>query len=432
MRGIPARYEQGLSCLVVALVAMLAAPVSAEVPIAGEAAPGLEILDERFAGLVEQYGIPGAAVAIVKEGRLVYARGFGYANVEAEKVAQPTTLFRIASVSKPITATAVMRLVRQEKLSLDDHVVDLLELESSDDAEMDPRWQQITVRQLLQHTGGWNRSRSGDPMFQVAEVREALKIEGEVTASDIIRWMRGRPLDFDPGEASAYSNFGYCLLGRIVEKASGESYEAFVQREVFGVLGVERPRLGRTLPAEAVPGEARYYDPEPWTGSAVVGPNLGEQVPWPYGGWSLEVMDSHGGWIASAVDLARFLAAYQKPDDHSLVSQDEAVAMWAPPPGGVGHHADGRPRERVYGLGWVVRRASGGRIVRVQHGGTFSGTSSLIVLRRDGLAWVVLTNTRHTKVGHGELSALLDPMLQELLHQVETWPEEDLFPRYFP
>ena len=113
-----------------------------------------------------QHKPPGAALAVTYHGRLVYARGFGHADLEKQEAVRPAALFRIASLSKPFTATAVMQLVEHGKLKLDERVFPMLKLQPHLErgARLDPRWHEITVRHCLQHTGGWNRDKSFDPM----------------------------------------------------------------------------------------------------------------------------------------------------------------------------------------------------------------------------------------------------------------------------
>ena len=119
----------------------------------------MESYDQSIRDLMRKYAIPGGAVAVVRDGKLFYARGFGYADVENKTPVQPDALFRIASVSKPITSAAIMKLVEEGKLTLDDRVAPFIaHLTPAPGATVDPRWEQITIRHLLNHTGGWDRT----------------------------------------------------------------------------------------------------------------------------------------------------------------------------------------------------------------------------------------------------------------------------------
>ena len=133
------------------------------------------------------------------------------------------SLFRIASVSKPITAVAILQLVERGKLKLSDKIVDVLKMEPhlEEGAKLDERWKDVTIEHCLLHTGGWNRDKSYDPMFQAPRMAKSLEVELPIEPAHVIRYMLGQPLDFDPGAQYAYSNFGYCLLGRVIEKVIG-------------------------------------------------------------------------------------------------------------------------------------------------------------------------------------------------------------------
>jgi CubicO group peptidase (beta-lactamase class C family) len=150
-----------------------------EPPTTGKAIPELAAYDRAMTDLLGKWKAPGGAVAVAREGRIVFARGYGWANVEEKKPVQPDSLFRIASISKPITAVAIMRLVERGRLSLDAKIVDLLSLGDPGIApppgtKLDPRWHSITVRHLLHHTGGWDRAKSFDAMFIPIKAAAAL------------------------------------------------------------------------------------------------------------------------------------------------------------------------------------------------------------------------------------------------------------------
>ena len=179
-------------------------PAQSEIPISGIAVPGMGSYDKAVTELVRKYTIPGGAIAVVRDGKLIYARGFGYADVEKKTPVQPDALFRIASVSKPITGVAIMKLVEEGKLKLDDRVAPFIaHLTPAPGAAVDPRWEQITIRHLLNHTAGWDRARPDggfDPMFRPAIAAAAVGAPAPASAETVIRYMKGMPLDFNPGE----------------------------------------------------------------------------------------------------------------------------------------------------------------------------------------------------------------------------------------
>ena len=341
--------------------------------ITGPAMPKLAAYDELMTAFMREHKPPGAALAVAYHGRLVYARGFGHADVEEREPVRPRSLFRIASVSKPFTATAVMHLVEQGKLKLDERVLPLLKLEPhlEPGARLDPRWHEIRLHHCLQHTAGWDRDKSFDPMSAATaeQVAKALKVPLPVHPRAIIRYMLGKPLDFAPGAAYVYSNFGYCVLGRVIEAVAEKPYHEFVSERILAPLGIRDMRLGKNLFKDRARGEVRYYDSRRRTGRAICGPRLGEQAPLPYGVECIESMDANGGWIASVVDLMRFAAALDDPKKCPILKEESILSMLAPPPGPVGHGPAGRPKPVYYACGWEVRPGGAtGPIHQVAHG----------------------------------------------------------------
>jgi N-acyl-D-amino-acid deacylase len=290
----------------------------------------------------------------------------------------------------------------------------------------DRRWKRVTVLHLLQHTGGWDRDEKFDPMFRSAEIVRALRVPPPATPAHVIRYMLGQPLDFDPGSRFAYSNFGYCLLGRVIETVSGAAYEPYVQEHVLAPLGITRMRLGKTLPAERAAGEVSYYGQDHF-GPAVMGA-VGGRVPAPYGTWSLEAMDSHGGWLGSAVDLVRFACAFDVPEQCPILRPPTIDTMFARPDGPAGYDASGKPTPVYYACGWRVRSLSARGRINAWHTGSLLGTSTLLVRRFDGKNWAVLFNMRTARNGQ-RLSDAIDPLIHKAADRVKHWPEADLFPR---
>ncbi len=148
-----------------------------DMPVTGVAGPGLERFDAVMKKVLLRYEVPGGSLAIARQGKLVLARGYGYSNVRTGKPIEPTSLFRLASVSKSLTAAAILRLVEEGRLNLDARVFDLLEpLPPPRGAHVDSRMREITVRHLLYHAGGWSREESGDPMGFSRQAARALAL----------------------------------------------------------------------------------------------------------------------------------------------------------------------------------------------------------------------------------------------------------------
>jgi N-acyl-D-amino-acid deacylase len=272
----------------VSLVAcLLACPAAADdPPVTGKAVKGFEPVDQAARDFQKRIDCRALTVAVLYKGEVVYSRGFGWQDEGRTKPVPPDALMRIASVSKPLTAAAVRTLVRAKKLSYDTKVFDLLKLTPPTGAEPDPRLNQITVRHLLDHKGGWDSQTTFDPMFKTKDVEKDLGLTTPATPTDIIRWMLGKPLQIDPGAREAYSNFGYSVLGRVIEKASGKPYADYVRDAILKPAGAGDMKLGKNT----------EFDPR--------------EVWYPTTEMNVEVMDAHGGWVASAPAICKFLNRY--------------------------------------------------------------------------------------------------------------------------
>lgn len=342
----------------------------------GQYVPSLASFDKQVVDLMKQWSVPGAALAVVKGGRLVLARGYGLGDLEQGANVQPDHLFRIASVSKPVTRSAIFRLRNEGKLSLTDKAFDHLAYLKPNQLA-DPRIDDITIQHLLDHTAGWDINKLGfDPMFYSDQVASALNTSRPSSCANVIRYMlANHPLNDTPGATNAYSNFGYCILGRIVEQVSGQPYEQHVQQAILTPAGISKMRIGRSLLSGRAPGEVKYYDRPLAPLASSVFPSGANSVPWPYGGFYLEAMDAHGGWIASAVDLARY-------------------ALDATP--------------TPYSGNWAFE-------------GSLPGTRSRVV-RSGDLIMAVVFNTRPIKD--------IDQALNQASAAVNAWPGHDLFGLY--
>jgi len=429
LRGVPLNHRTptfpAAVLILVALVAQVARsgqPAEPPRPATGVAAAELAAFDRLVPALMEKWKLPGGSVAVARDGRLLAARGYGLADVDTKRPVEPDALFRIASLSKPITAAAVLVLVEQGRLRLDSGALDLLgPIEPPPGKSLDPRLSRVTVRQLLQHTAGFDRQASGDPMFRSIEIARDLGVPPPASPEAVVRWMLGRPLDFEPGGRYAYSNFGYCLLGRIVQRIARQDYETAVQSLVLNPAGITRMRLGRSKAAGRLPGEVAYHVRPGAKPARSVFPDDREPVPPPYGTFFLESMDAHGGWVASAVDLVRFVTALDGTRKPGLLKPETFALIAAPPTPQIDPKHPAR-----YGLGWALHPA--GKGANWSHSGSLPGTMALMVRTHDGMTWAALFNAR--PADSEALLLDLDRTLWEAIRQVTRWPKHDLFPRY--
>ncbi len=409
--------------------APIALPAQPEIPITGAVVPGMASYDQTITAFMRKFSIPGGAVAVMRDGKLIYARGFGYADVENKTLVQPDALFRIASVSKTITSAAIMKLVEDGKLTLDDRVTPFIaHLGPASGATVDPRWEQITIRHLLNHTGGWDRTKPNggfDPIDRPAIAAAAVNAPAPASPETLIRYMKGMPLDFNPGEKFVYSNFGYIILGRVIERVSGMPYKEYVRARVLDPVGATRTQQGKSRLRDALADEVKYYWPgEPGLGMiAPLVPSVfqGEgTVPFTYGGFHLEAGDASGGWISSTIDLLRFVGGVDgranRPDilPAALVAEMTSNGPTVCVSGAC-----------YWGLGWLVRPTQGD--ASWTHGGSLPGTTAMLVRSYHNFAWIGLFNARSlTPNSEPEL----DTALWSALAGVTSFPTHDLFSNF--
>jgi N-acyl-D-amino-acid deacylase len=397
-------------------------------PAVGLGSPGSSASYDAVVGkLMADYGVPGGAVAVVKDGKLLLARGYGFADTDALAVAHPDALFRLASLSKQVTSAGVLVLVQKGALSLDAHPVPMLGLAPLPGQAQNPALASITVRDLLRHTGGWNRDVEGDPMFEPAAIASAAGVPSPPDCATIARYMLSRPTTYAPGTTYDYSNFGYCVLGLLLEKVTGSPYEAWIRANVLAPTGAGAMLEGRTFAADRAESEVTYYDYPGAPLATNVFPNGPAQVPWPYGGFDLEAMAAHGAWLASPIALLRLQVGLDgRGGAAPLLSGASLAAMTANPhvPWG---NADGSTTPASdpywYGLGWLVNSAG-----NWWHTGSLPGTATEQVHAASGFGWAAFFNTRPEKAN--EFFTRLDQDLWKALSGAGDWLAFDAFDQY--
>jgi CubicO group peptidase (beta-lactamase class C family) len=345
-------------------------------PSASEAAAIAEIARQHM----EQYHAPALSVAIARHGQFVYQRAFGIANQATNEPATPDSLFRIASVSKPITSAAIFTLIEQGRLQLDALIFGPQGLFKDDFVDSGSSYpnlvNKITIHQLLTHTGGGWTNDDNDPMFR----------QPEMDHRQLITWtLRTQPLKNEPGTHYAYSNFGYCLLGRVIEKISGQPYGAFVRQKVLAKCGIKDMAIGANTLAQRAPGEVVYYG-QPGSGTNPYNMNVTR-------------MDSHGGWIATPRDLVRFAM-------HVDGFQTTPSLLAAPTIKTMTTATAANPN---YACGWSVNQ-----FPNWWHGGSLPGTLTIMVRTASGLCWAAFTNTRVEGLN-------LDAMMWQMVKAVPAW-----------
>jgi CubicO group peptidase (beta-lactamase class C family) len=282
---------------------------NAALPMTGAYVPELQVVDTLLQNFMIGKPIPGGTIAITHNHELIYERGIGYSDLAHTVPMQETELMRLASVSKPATASAIQQLIKDGKLDLNAKVFNisgnggLLNITPYNGILGDSRLRDITVNELLQHEGGWNRDTAGDLAFKDVQIAGKMGLPSPPGIANTARYILSQPLQFTPGTTSNYSNIGYMFLGMVVEAASGQGYESYVDSKVLAPAGIPAWEInaGRTFAADQSPREPVYSSP--YTVQNAYNPN-GPRVSSPYGGWDQEKALAFGGLIGSAKALA--------------------------------------------------------------------------------------------------------------------------------
>jgi CubicO group peptidase (beta-lactamase class C family) len=374
---------------------------------------GSRIIEKEAGEFLQQWNLAGMTMSIVKDGKLVYAHGFGYADVDAKQPVEAGNLFRIASVSKLITAVSIIKLVEKKVISLDSKVFgpNAILKDPVFNSVKDKRLYNITVRHLLAHAGGWS-VHYGDPAFNSLVVLEKTGETGAATMDSYCRFVAERKLHFEPGTRSSYSNMGYMFLGKVIEAVTGKKYEDFVRDEVLKPIGITDMHIGRSYLSDRRINEVRYYESEEspmipaYDGS-------GRLVPKPYGGNPIELLGPAGGWIASSVELSKLMVLIDGlrsvPDmfPQSLINQMVVNDKLKGP------------------LGWKVVKDNGDWV----RTGSMAGTSAIMKRQSNGFSWVVIINSSSWK--GPRLPAYVNYMMGKIEKSIKNWPKQDLF-KYTP
>jgi serine beta-lactamase-like protein LACTB len=283
-------------------------------------------------------GIPGLAVAVALDGRVIYSKGFGYADLEQRVPTWPTTKFRIGSISKPLTATALMQLVEAGKLDLDAPIQKYV-------PSFPDKGAKITPRLVAGHLAGIRHYKGDEFLIQkhYDNVLDGLKI------------FEDDPLVAPPGTKFSYSSYGYNLLSAVIQSASGENFLAYMQAHVFDALGLRgtTPDQNRSI----IEQRSRFYSREkdyPLENS----PYVDNSYKW-----------AGGGFLSTAEDLVRFGSALSQP---GFLRAESLALLFTPQ-----KTLDGK--ETSYGMGWFIRKSKSGKRVFEHSGGSVGGTSQLIL-----------------------------------------------------
>ena len=300
--------------------------------------------------------IPGVSLAVCRDGRIVKAAGYGLANVEWDIPVTPETIFQTGSVGKQFTATAVMMLVEEGKLGLDDKIVKFI-------PEAPATWNDVTVRNLLTHTSGIaDYGGEEDTMG-----KGVINFRKDYTEEELVQAFAKMPKDFPAGQKWSYSNTGYVLLGVIIHRVTGEFYGDFLQERIFEPLGMTSTRI--ISEADIVPHRSSGYRlvKGEWKNQEWVAPTLNTTA--------------DGALYTNVLDLAKWDAALYTT---KLIKRSSLDAMWTPVKLTNGE-------TYPYGFGWDLASKDGRRAV--SHDGAWQGfTMSITRYLDERLTVIVMTN----------------------------------------
>jgi CubicO group peptidase (beta-lactamase class C family) len=299
---------------------------------------------------MQRQHIPGLSLLVVKQGKIIRAEGFGLANVELQVLVKPESIFQSGSVGKQFTATAIMMLVEEGKISLDDPLTKYF-------SDAPSSWKDVTVRNLLSHTAGFG------------DYPKTFDFRKDWTEDEELKLIESIPLAYAPGTKWDYSNFGYVTLGILIHRVTGEFYGDFLQQRIFQPLGMSTTRI--ISEADIVPNRAAGY--------RLVKGELKNQE------WVAPVVNTtaDGSLYFSILDLAKWDAALYT---EKLLKRSSLDQMWT-----VVKLKNGQPNKGNYGFGWFIEQRNGHRCIH--HDGAWQGFETAIDRYVDDqLTVVALTN----------------------------------------
>jgi CubicO group peptidase (beta-lactamase class C family) len=309
-----------------------------------------DAIDQYVRSEMEKQHIPGLALLVSRNGQPIRAQGYGLANVELQVPVKPETIFQSGSVGKQFTATAVMMLVEEDKMGLEDPLTKYF-------PDAPATWKQVTVRELLSHTAGFT------------DYPKDFDMRKDYTEAELLKIVEGIPLAYPPGTSWDYSNLGYLTLGIVIHKVTGEFYGDFLQERIFRPLGMSTTRI--ISEADIVPNRAAGY--------RLVNGELKNQE------WVSPTLNTtaDGSLYFSILDLAKWDAALYT---EKLLKRSSLEQMWT-----VVKLSNGQPNSGHYGFGWSIETKHGHHVV--EHQGAWQGFKTTISRYVDDkLTVVVLAN----------------------------------------
>ena len=354
------------------------------------------------------WGIRGGSFALMRNDSLLYAKGYGFANTQDSIPCEVRNIFRVASVSKLLTAVAVMHLEETGQLSTQDFVFgeDGILNDSLFLDYRDKKIKKVTVEHLLRHTSGFSNPH-GDAAFNMELVAQFLDKPLPLSMDDMVLYATKNRLRAVPGGRFNYSNLGYIVLSKVIEKVSGMPYETYIKDSILAPIGCYDIHLANNYSEGFRENEVTYYEvkeaePVPaYDGSDTL-------VMKSLGGNDVHGLYGAGGWVASPVELLKLVSAINKCPIREDFLTPESIDFMTP------YGKNAKP------AGWASSSAK-----FWLRSGSMSGTSALIKAQKDGYSWVFISNSSSWN-GPG-LARQMNREITQALRKVKKWPETDYF-----
>lgn len=354
------------------------------------------------------WGIRGGSFALMRNDSLLYAKGYGFANTQDSIPCEVRNIFRVASVSKLLTAVAVMHLEETGQLSTQDFVFgeDGILNDSLFLDYRDKKIKKVTVEHLLRHTSGFSNPH-GDAAFNMELVAQFLDKPLPLSMDDMVLYATKNRLRAVPGGRFNYSNLGYIVLSKVIEKVSGMPYETYIKDSILAPIGCYDIHLANNYSDGFRENEVTYYEvkeaePVPaYDGSDTL-------VMKSLGGNDVRGLYGAGGWVASPVELLKLVSAINKCPVREDFLTPESIDFMTP------YGKNAKP------AGWASSSAK-----FWLRSGSMSGTSALIKAQKDGYSWVFISNSSSWN-GPG-LARQMNREITQALRKVKKWPETDYF-----
>ncbi|MCT4615268.1 MAG: beta-lactamase family protein [Marinifilaceae bacterium] len=370
--------------------------------------PEYNHIDKLVSRFMNRWEICGLSLSISKNKKLVFSKGYGYSDAENKTEMQAFNIFRIASVSKLITAVAIMKLYEDGYLKLEDKVFGKFGILNQTEFQniKDKRTYNITVEHLLRHSSGYS-NRYGDPMFIPTIISRKLNQELPINSDDIIRYMLSKKLHFSPGTSSSYSNLGYVILEKVIEKITNTDYETYVQNYILHPCGIFDMHLGKNKRINKLKNEVNYYEQDNAIKvSACNGTN--RIVSKSNGGNDIESLGGAGGWVASTPELIKFALAIDGDDTFKDILSGKSI-----------EYMTNKSKFSSYPIGWS------GNVNNLRwRSGSLAGTSALLKYN-DQMCFSIVTNESTWR--GSDFTNDLNRLLKQIQRTTRNWVDINLF-----